>query len=54
MKIVEIKEESLKFDNGLIITSEHEQDCCESHWADFSVMSGYNLNTTTGEQVNIK
>jgi len=54
MKIIEINDESLKFDNGTYVCSEHYQDCCESHWADFSVMSGYNLNSVTGKQIDIK
>ena len=53
MKIVEIGSEHLKFDNGIYMTSEHYQDCCESHWADFSVMNGYNLNTVTGKEIDI-
>lgn len=53
MKIVEIGSEHLRFDNGICMTSEHYQDCCESHWADFSVMNGYNLNTVTGKEIDI-
>ena len=54
MKIIEINDESLKFDNGTYMYSEHYQNCCESHWADFSVMNGYNLNSVTGKQIDIK
>ena len=54
MKIITINDGELIFENGLTITSEHEQDCCESHWADFSVMQGYNINTVTGKQIDIK
>lgn len=53
MKIVEIDDDHLAFDNGCILTSDHEQDCCESHWLDFSVMSGYNVGTATGKTINI-
>jgi hypothetical protein len=53
MKIIKISEENLVFDNGITISSYHDQDCCESHWADFTVMQGYNLNTITGKQINI-
>lgn len=53
MKIVEIGDEYLRFDNGCILMSDHEQDCCESHWLDFSVMSGYNVGTATGKTINI-
>jgi len=32
VKVVEIDSESIEFDNGVILTSEHEQDWCESHY----------------------
>lgn len=54
MKIVEIGDEFLRFDNGICMTSEHYRDCCEWHWADFSVMKGYNLNTVTGQEIDIR
>ena len=54
MRIVGISEDNLVFDNGTTMSSFHEQDCCESHWADFSVMEGYNINTVTGETIDIK
>lgn len=53
MKIKEIQEDVLIFDNEAKITSYHESDCCEHHWADFSVVRGYNINTATGKQINI-
>ena len=53
MRIKKIGNDYLEFDNGLLMTSDHWTECCESHWADFSVMSGYNLNTTTGREINI-
>lgn len=36
MKIYEITEDAIIFDNGNEITYEHEQDCCENNYADFS------------------
>ena len=36
MKIEKITDEAIIFDNGNRITYDHEQDCCESNWADFS------------------
>lgn len=53
MKINKIFNESLNFDNGLEIYSSHDQDCCEHHYAAFSALTAYNLNTVTGETVNI-
>ena len=35
MKIKDINEERILFDNGNIITYNHEQDCCECNYADF-------------------
>jgi hypothetical protein len=53
MKITAICEDMLLFDNGTTMSNYHKQECCESHWADFSIMAGYNLNTITGKVVNI-
>lgn len=38
-KVVEVKDEYIKFDNGITIFSEHEQDCCEHHYIDFSYVN---------------
>ena len=35
MKIIEITNDYIKFDNGKCITYGHEQDCCEDNYADF-------------------
>lgn len=35
MKIIEVADEYIKFDNGNSITYDHERDCCETNWADF-------------------
>lgn len=35
MKIKEVTEEKIIFDNGTEITYYHEQDCCEEVYADF-------------------
>ena len=35
MKIKDINEERILFDNGNRITYSHEQDCCECNYADF-------------------
>ena len=36
MKIIKITEEQITFDNGCYLTYEHEQNCCEHNYADFS------------------
>jgi hypothetical protein len=35
MKISNITEEAIVFDNGKAITYDHDQDCCEQNYADF-------------------
>lgn len=32
MKVVKIIKDGLRFDDGTMIYSDHDQDCCESHW----------------------
>lgn len=41
MKIKSVRG-SIKFDNGLELWDHHDQDCCESVYADFSVADSYN------------
>lgn len=36
MKVKAIDSDSITFDNGITLTSDHDQDCCESHSLDFS------------------
>lgn len=36
MKVVKVTNDSLVFDNGYILESEHESDCCEYHWLSFT------------------
>lgn len=35
MKVTSVKENKLKFNNGLVVTSWHDQDCCEHNYLDF-------------------
>lgn len=35
MKIKEVNTNYILFDNGSRITFDHEQDCCETNYADF-------------------
>lgn len=52
MKITNIDDESLIFDDRSMLFTVHEQDCCESHYLDFSVMKMYNINKY-GRPLNI-
>ena len=38
MKIKEIFDYAIIFDNGNILTYSHEQDCCENNYADFKAI----------------
>jgi hypothetical protein len=35
LKVVKIDSDSLEFDNGVVLTSDHDQDCCEYHYLSF-------------------
>jgi len=39
MKIKTVTDEAIIFDNGNTITYDHEQDCCEWNYADFSILN---------------
>lgn len=53
MKIKEIGEEYVIFDNGTKMQSIHESDCCEWHWAAFDTLETYNINPKTGQTISI-
>lgn len=36
LKVIKIDSDCIEFDNGTILSSNHESDCCESHYLDFS------------------
>lgn len=36
LKVVKVNLDSLEFDNGMVLISEHSQDCCESHYLSLS------------------
>lgn len=54
MKIKEINEDYLLFDNGYKLEAYHEQDCCENVYADFEMLKDYNVSTKTGKSINIR
>lgn len=39
MKVVKVDEDGITFENGTVLTSYHDRDCCENHWLDFSPLS---------------
>lgn len=54
MKIKEINEKNIIFDNGYKLEYYHEQDCCEMVYADFEVLKSYNVSTKTGKNIKIE
>jgi len=44
MKIKEVTDEHILFDNGNTITFEHDRDCCECNYADFGTLTKNNVN----------
>ena len=43
MKIKRVTENEIVFDNGNLITYDHEQECCECNYADFSTLNESNI-----------
>ena len=39
MRIIQVTENEIKFDNGKSITYQHCPDCCEYNYADFSTLT---------------
>ena len=54
MKIKQINEDEIVFDNNYKLRYYHEQDCCESAYADFEMLKNYNVSVKTGKNINIK
>lgn len=54
MKIKQIDEDKIVFDNNYELRYYHEQDCCESVYADFEMLKNYNVSVKTGKNINIK
>ena len=51
MKIIEVKDGYIGFDNGSKITFNHSQDCCEDNYADFKQIEKQALDTTFDEEL---
>lgn len=54
MKIKEITEEAIIFDNGNTITFWHEQCCCEENFADFAQLDDIARNTKFDENLDFE
>lgn len=54
MKIKNITESNIIFDNGYEMEAFHDRDCCEDVYADFSVLQNYNISNITGKTINIR
>lgn len=39
MKVTKVYSDSIVFNDGSILESDHDQDCCEEHYLDFSNLS---------------
>ena len=52
--VVKVLSDSLEFNNGVILTSDHKQVCCESHYLSFSDLTitdfdGLDFNLTSAD-----
>jgi len=36
LKVIKVDSDYIEFDNGIKLSSDHEHDCCEHHYIDFS------------------
>lgn len=51
VKVILSEEDTLKFDNGLILMGDHDQDCCEINYLDFEQLPvGTELPTMTAKE----
>lgn len=39
LKVVKMDSESIEFEDGTVLHSDHEQDCCENHYLSFRDLS---------------
>ena len=46
-------ESKVIFENGYTLFSDHDIDCCEWHFLDFTMLKNYNIGTATGKELNI-
>lgn len=44
LKVTKVEQHSITFDNGITLESDHDQDCCESHFLSFSDLTLEDFN----------
>lgn len=54
MKIVEITDDHIKFDNGVKITFEHDQDCCEHVYCYFKTLNDTDIKDIEFNEILIE
>lgn len=54
MKIKKITDEVILFDNDMIITFDHDQDCCEDNYADFEQLDDLARNYEFDENLKFE
>lgn len=54
MKIKEVNGEHILFDNGMDITCDHDQDCCECNYADFEQIDDIAMLTDFDEVLSFE
>lgn len=54
MRIMEITDEKILFDNGVIIIFYHDQDCCESVYADFKMLEDTDIKEKDIDKIEIE
>lgn len=54
MRIKEVTETKIIFDNGNYITFDHDQNCCENNYADFSILNENVVNYNYNFNKNLK
>lgn len=47
------EESKVIFENDYTLYSDHESDCCEWHFLDFTMLKSCNIGTATGNKINI-
>ncbi len=38
-KVIEVDDDYIEFDNGIVLSSHHSEDCCEHHYIDFTYVN---------------
>ena len=53
-KVIKVESDAIEFDNGVRLSSDHDQDCCENHYLNFedltlSDFDGLEFDLTTDD-----